>query len=92
MTIASPPQSSTKAPNGWLNGNILGTELGSLFSDWNHEMATAIQQALRATGSNAPDFEIALCLARRQRPKPRYTSGVMANTLVTSASGSGAIQ
>ena len=51
----------------WLNRTVLGTGLASLFSDWSHEIATAVlptflatmgvaalEQMLAQTQSNAP--------------------------------------
>lgn len=54
---ASEPTSKT-APKGWLNRNILGMGLASLFSDWNHEMATAILPAFLSTVLGAPVFAL----------------------------------
>jgi MFS family permease len=34
---------------GWLNGTVLGIALASLFSDWSHEIATAVMPAFLAT-------------------------------------------
>jgi len=42
-------QTPAAAPKGWMNRNILGMGLASLFSDWNHEMATAILPAFLST-------------------------------------------
>lgn len=46
------------APKGWLNRNILGMGLASLFSDWNHEMATAILPVFLSTVLGAPAFAL----------------------------------
>ena len=35
-------QPDTAKPTGWMSRNILGMGLASLFSDWNHEMATTV--------------------------------------------------
>ena len=43
---------------GWLNRNILGMGLASLFSDWNHEMATAILPIFLSTVLGAPAFAL----------------------------------
>jgi len=46
----SPPvQSEGKPPIGWLNRTVLGIGLASLFSDWSHEIATAVMPAFLAT-------------------------------------------
>jgi len=41
--VTTDPSEPTPAagPKHWLNRNILGMGLASLFSDWNHEIATA---------------------------------------------------
>ena len=49
---------SKTAPKGWLNRNILGMGLASLFSDWNHEMATAILPVFLSTVLGAPAFAL----------------------------------
>src|SRR5271170_1459962 len=41
--------SASKAPNRWLTRGVLGLGLGSLFSDWGHETATAILPAFLAS-------------------------------------------
>lgn len=46
------------SPKGWLNRNILGMGLASLFSDWNHEMATAILPVFLSTVLGAPAFAL----------------------------------
>lgn len=46
------------APKGWMNRNILGMGLASLFSDWNHEMATAILPLFLSTVLGAPAFAL----------------------------------
>src|SRR6202522_986870 len=43
------PHSPPKAPNRWLTRGGLGLGLGSLFSDWGHETATAILPAFLAS-------------------------------------------
>ena len=47
-------------PKGWLNRNVLGMGLASLFSDWNHEMATAILPVFLSTVLGAPAFALGL--------------------------------
>jgi MFS family permease len=37
------------SPKRWLNRTVLGIGLASLFSDWSHEMATAVMPAFLAT-------------------------------------------
>jgi len=46
MEPTSPP---TNAKVRWLNRTVLGIGLASLFSDWSHEMATAVLPAFLAT-------------------------------------------
>jgi MFS family permease len=46
------------APKGWMNRNILGMGLASLFSDWNHEMATAILPLFLSSVLGAPAFAL----------------------------------
>jgi MFS family permease len=57
-----PPSEPTTdtVPRGWLNRNILGMGLASLFSDWNHEMATAILPVFLSTVLGAPAFALGL--------------------------------
>lgn len=45
-------------PNGWLNSNILGMGLASLFSDMNHEMATAVLPMFLSSVLGAPAFAL----------------------------------
>jgi MFS family permease len=45
------PQNSS---NGWLNRTVLGVGVTSLFSDWSHEIATAILPAFLATIGAGP--------------------------------------
>lgn len=40
--------------NGWLNRTVLGVGLTSLFSDWSHEIATAVLPAFLATIGAGP--------------------------------------
>lgn len=47
-------------PKRWLNRNILGMGLASLFSDWNHEMATAILPVFLSTVLGAPAFALGM--------------------------------
>jgi MFS family permease len=44
-----PDSSSTPKKFRWLNSTVLGIGLASLFSDWSHEMATAILPVFLAT-------------------------------------------
>src|SRR5271169_3628691 len=39
----------TKSPSRWLNRTVLGIGLASLFSDWSHEIATAVLPAFLAS-------------------------------------------
>lgn len=59
MTTTS-EKTAEPAPRGWLNRNILGMGLASLFSDWNHEMATAILPLFLSTVLGAPAFALGL--------------------------------
>jgi MFS family permease len=43
---------------GWLNRNILGMGLASLFSDWNHEMASAVLPIFLSSVLFAPAFAL----------------------------------
>ena len=45
-------------PKGWLNRNILGMGLASLFSDMNHEMATAVLPIFLSSVLGAPAFAL----------------------------------
>ena len=45
---------TTSVPPGWLNSTIIGIGLASLFSDWSHEIATALLPAFLATLGAAP--------------------------------------
>ena len=61
MASESASESTSRtAPKGWLNRNILGMGLASLFSDWNHEMATAILPVFLSTVLGAPAFALGL--------------------------------
>jgi len=44
----------------WLNKNILGMGLASLFSDWNHEMASAVLPIFLSSVLHAPAFALGL--------------------------------
>jgi MFS family permease len=44
----------------WLNRNIIGMGLASLFSDMNHEMATAVLPVFLSTALGAPAFALGL--------------------------------
>lgn len=52
--------SAKERPRGWLDRNILGLGLASLFSDWNHEMATAVLPAFLTGVLGAPAFALGL--------------------------------
>ena len=45
---------ATKAPADWLNRTVLGVGITSLFSDWSHEIATALLPAFLATIGAGP--------------------------------------
>ena len=60
MTTDRDEQAAAPAPKGWLNRNILGMGLASLFSDWNHEMATAILPLFLSSVLGAPAFALGL--------------------------------
>lgn len=60
MTTGTSEQTPAAAPRHWLNRNILGMGLASLFSDWNHEMATAILPLFLSTVLGAPAFALGL--------------------------------
>ena len=49
MNQSSSSSSSPKFPARWLTRGVLGLGLGSLFSDWGHEAATAILPAFLAS-------------------------------------------
>lgn len=51
---------SAPAKKGWLNRNILGMGLASLFSDMNHEMASAILPIFLSSVLGAPAFALGL--------------------------------
>jgi len=48
------------SPQRWLDRNILGLGLASLFSDWNHEMASAVLPAFVTGVLGAPAFALGL--------------------------------
>lgn len=57
MREAQPDESTRlgrKSPPRWLNSTVVGIGLASLFSDWSHEIATAILPMFIATMSAAP--------------------------------------
>jgi MFS family permease len=58
MTTDREEQPTATPPKGWMNRNILGMGLASLFSDWNHEMATAILPVFLSTVLGAPAFAL----------------------------------
>ena len=43
------PEGGTVAPARWLNATVFGIGMASLFSDWSHEIATALMPAFMAT-------------------------------------------
>jgi len=43
------PSRAASSPGSWLNGTVLGIGLASLFSDWSHEIATAVMPAFLAS-------------------------------------------
>jgi MFS family permease len=47
-------KSAAKAPTGWLNRTVFGVGVTSLFSDWSHEIATALLPAFLATIGAGP--------------------------------------
>lgn len=49
---------SAPPPKGWLNRNILGMGLASLFSDMNHEMASAVLPLFLSSTLGAPAFAL----------------------------------
>ena len=60
MTADTSEQTPAAVPKHWLNRNILGMGLASLFSDWNHEMATAVLPLFLSTVLGAPAFALGL--------------------------------
>jgi len=54
MPVNSGNSSSQNLSSGWLNRTILGVGVTSLFSDWSHEIATAILPAFLATIGAGP--------------------------------------
>jgi len=50
----NPGAPAQKSSNGWLNRTVLGVGVTSLFSDWSHEIATAILPAFLATIGAGP--------------------------------------
>lgn len=53
-----PKVSNAKKKHKWLNRNIFGMGLASLFSDWNHEMASAILPLFLSSVLGAPAFAL----------------------------------
>ena len=51
-------QTPTPVPKRWLNRNIMGMGLASLFSDMNHEMASAVLPVFLSTVLGAPAFAL----------------------------------
>lgn len=58
MTAERSQQAPAAAPKHWLNRNILGMGLASLFSDMNHEMASAILPVFLSSVLGAPAFAL----------------------------------
>jgi MFS family permease len=52
--VDSPENKRVEEGNGWLNRTVLGVGLTSLFSDWSHEIATAVLPAFLATIGAGP--------------------------------------
>jgi hypothetical protein len=52
------PQANEPTPKRWLNRNILGMGLASLFSDMNHEMASAVLPMFLSSVLGAPAFAL----------------------------------
>jgi len=51
---------AAEKPKSWLNRNILGMGLASLFSDMNHEMATAVLPLFLSSVLGAPAFALGM--------------------------------
>jgi len=67
------------APAGWLNRTVLGIGLASLFSDWAHEIATAVLPAFLATpGKGDPRG-----LGCRPSANPRYGHNLASSAAAT---------
>jgi MFS family permease len=58
MNTITSARTPAPAPKGWLNRNILGMGLASLFSDMNHEMASAVLPIFLSTVLGAPAFAL----------------------------------
>lgn len=58
MSTGVSGHSAAVKPKGWLNRNILGMGLASLFSDMNHEMATAVLPLFLSSVLGAPAFAL----------------------------------
>lgn len=54
--MRTPIETRSQAPSRWLNRTVLGIGLTSLFSDWSHEMATAILPAFLASIGAGPGW------------------------------------
>jgi MFS family permease len=52
--VNSDKSSTQNSSSGWLNRTVLGVGVTSLFSDWSHEIATAILPAFLATIGAGP--------------------------------------
>ena len=52
--VSSDKTSAQNSSSGWLNRTVLGVGVTSLFSDWSHEIATAILPAFLATIGAGP--------------------------------------
>jgi len=58
MTASTPEKEPVTKPKRWLNRNILGMGLASLFSDMNHEMASAVLPIFLSSVLGAPAFAL----------------------------------
>jgi Na+/melibiose symporter-like transporter len=55
-----PHRDGNRSTGGWLNRNILGLGLASLFSDMSHEMTTAVLPIFLTSVLGAPAFALGL--------------------------------
>ena len=58
MTTSTSEEAAAGRPKRWLNRNILGMGLASLFSDMNHEMASAVLPMFLSSVLGAPAFAL----------------------------------
>ena len=58
MTTNTSEKKPAIKPKRWLNRNILGMGLASLFSDMNHEMASAVLPMFLSSVLGAPAFAL----------------------------------